>query len=754
MSTPTVAKTITKKKKRRFNKWLAIASAVVVFGLAANAWKKKGEAEEVHAEVKTALVERGDVSATASANGKLLAFTTVDVKSKAGGKVIKMAVEEGTKVSRGDLIAVIDRTDTTAAYRQAAADAAVAEGAVTSSQATLRQQRASVGPQVRQAGESVSSAQARLAQAQESLKLQSETNGPAIRQAEQAVAASQARVAQAQEALDLQRKTSETAVQEAQSGIDAAQARLSQAETQAKTQPELSQGQIAQAQAQVDAAEASLSASRESLGLLTSASQPQATARAQADVNQAKSSVETARMNLTRLQGLLTKGFVAQTQVDAAQNTLVTAQSSLETSQAVLNTIKEQQAAEVREAKARVQQSQGSLNQAKAALSNAKSNTIQDTLRQQDVLSAQAALRQAQSGLQNAIANRQQVALKQADLNATRAALKQAQASLVSARANTRQISLKRSDVNAAAAAVRQAQASLANTQTQTITSQARAADVQQAQARLERARVTQRNAATNLSETRVVAPRDGIVLQKYVDEGTIIQSGTSGFSGGTAIVQLAQVDRMYVDAQVDEADIALIAEEQSVEITLDAYPNSPRAGKVRKVFPQAAEEQNVTYVHVQVEVDSMDVDERLRPGMNATCEFLVDSASNVLRVPTEAVKDVNDATEVTVIKDPKKDLWDTTNHEKRSVEVGVRGDDWTEILLPSEDKPAEPPANAADGNTAAPPMAQGLKEGDTVVTQITEPIVTGTSSGSPGGASSAPRGPTGGMGGGGRNRF
>src|SRR4051794_27518480 len=103
MSTPTASKPAVTKKKRRLNKWIALGSLAVVAAFAFNAWKKTKASEEVHADVKTALVERGDVRATASATGKLLPFTTVDVKSKAGGKVIKMAVEEGTKVTRGQL---------------------------------------------------------------------------------------------------------------------------------------------------------------------------------------------------------------------------------------------------------------------------------------------------------------------------------------------------------------------------------------------------------------------------------------------------------------------------------------------------------------------------------------------------------------------------------------------------------------------------------------------------------------------------
>jgi hypothetical protein len=66
-----------------------------------------------------------------------------------------------------------------------------------------------------------------------------------------------------------------------------------------------------------------------------------------------------------------------------------------------------------------------------------------------------------------------------------------------------------------------------------------------------------------------------------------------------------------------------------------------------------------------------MDVDERLRAGMNATGEFLVEEKQSVLTVPGDAVKDVGDDTEVTVIRDPKKPLSDEANQAARKAEVG-----------------------------------------------------------------------------------
>jgi HlyD family secretion protein len=690
---------------RRSKKWWGVLAAILV--LALFVVRRNRSREVAHAEVETAVVERGDVRATVSATGILQPFTTVDVKSKAGGTILKMAVEEGTRVRRGQLIALIDQQDTTAAYNQALADVNAAQAAVRQAQQNVRLQNESIGPQIQQSAESLSAARARLKQARENLTLESTTVGPAVQQSAESLSAARSRLAQAEEALALQRRTSETAVQEAQGGVVATQARLEQAQEQARTQPALSAASIAQAQASVEASQANLRSAQENLRLLQSATQPQQTAAVQAQVEQARSDLETAQTNLSRQEALLARGFVAQNTVDTARNQVVTARSALQTAQARLDTIREEQVAEVRDQQARIEQATGSLNQARAALTTARTNSVQDRLRTRDVAAARAALRQAQAGLASAIANRRQVALKQADVTSAQAAVRQAEAALRSTQANTRQVNVRAADVESAQAAVRQAEAALRGSQANTIQNRVRAEDVAQARARLVRAEVTARNARTNLQQTTVVAPRDGVVLKKYVDEGTIIQSGQSGFSGGTSIVQLANVSRVYVDVQVDEADIALIEPGQEVSITLDAYPNSPKAGKVRKVFPQAETLQNVTYIHVQVEIDPMDVDERLRPNMNATCDFLVEEKTNAIAVPSEAVKDEEDATTVTVIKDPKKPLWEATNQEKRKVEVGVRGDAMTEIT-------------------------SGLKLGETVATQITEPV---TASGSDGGA-------------------
>jgi HlyD family secretion protein len=347
---------------------------------------------------------------------------------------------------------------------------------------------------------------------------------------------------------------------------------------------------------------------------------------------------------------------------------------------------------------------------------------VQIDLRKGDVAAAKAALGQAQATLNTARANLRQVEVKQGDVAGAIASMNQAAATLKTAQANSVQVGIKKGDVESAIAAMRQSEAALQSTQTNRLTVAAKQQNVISARAALVRDQVTAHNALQNLQQTRVVAPRDGMVLQKYVDVGAIIQSGQSGFSGGTAIVQLAQVNRMYVDVMVDEADIAQVKVGQKVDVVLDAYPDTHKVGTVRKIYPLAAVDQNVTYIHVQVELNPKDVNRDLRPLMNATCDFLVQQKNNVVTVPADAVKDEAGYSTVTVIKDPSQPHWEPDNQEVRKVQVGVRGNDDDEIL-------------------------SGVKAGDLVVTQVIQPVPDG--GGAPGGTRSL----TGGRGGGGGRR-
>ncbi len=623
---------VTKPKKRRKIKWFPLLLMLLVAGFIG--WRVFGPKEVVHPKVETATAQVADIASTVSASGTLQAFTVVDVKSKAGGTVLKMAVEEGTVVKQGQLICVIDKQDTTAAYQQAVAD--------------------------------VETARSALRQAEQNYRLQTAGLAPKITQSAKGVEAAQARRNQSVQELAMQKDSTRIAVEESQSAVRAAQANLERVQEEAKVQPQLSQASINQAQANVEAAQAGLESARETLNLLQASTQPREAESARAEVAQAKSDLETAQTDLKRQEGLLAKGYVAQSVVDAARNLVVTKTSTLRTAQSRLNTLQEGQSASIREQNARVAQAQSSLAQSRAALASARSNAVQNTLKQKEV-------------------------------TASRASLEQARARLRSAQANRRQVAIKEQDVKSSTASQAQAQAALRETQTGSITNRVRLEDITQAQARLKRAEITAANAKTNLDQTTVVAPRDGIILQKYVDEGTIIQSGQSGFSGGTAIVQLANVSRMYVDVQVDEADIAQIKPGQPVNIELDAYPDKKKRGTVRKVYPLAVTESNVTYVHVQVEVTPKDVDQTLRPEMNATCDFITSQARNAVSIPVEALHEDGKKTSVTRVKDPQKPLWEKTNQESRPVKVGVMGDEAVQIT-------------------------SGLKAGDTVITKIEDP--------------------------------
>lgn len=165
-----------------------------------------------------------------------------------------------------------------------------------------------------------------------------------------------------------------------------------------------------------------------------------------------------------------------------------------------------------------------------------------------------------------------------------------------------------------------------------------RDAEEAQFQAEVEKARRDLEDAELRVRETDIAAPISGILLKKTVQPGQIVSSGMSSVSGGTAIGILADLSRLLVEANVDESDIGRVVEGQPVDISVDAYMGKVYPGKVLRILPQGELDNNVIVFKVRVEVGEEGV-KWLRPGMTANVDILVEKKADVLRVPSEALR-------------------------------------------------------------------------------------------------------------------
>lgn len=256
----------------------------------------------------------------------------------------------------------------------------------------------------------------------------------------------------------------------------------------------------------------------------------------------------------------------------------------------------------------------------------------------------------------------------ESDVTRARASLDQARANQSEDQISDRTLEQQRQAVAAARIGLQQA----LDAQRQV---QLRQSEVRAAQSATVRSRVQVRNAEVNYNSTRVVAPRGGVVTQKYIEQGTVIPAGTSTFSQGTAIIQLADISQLFVDCAVDEADVGQVRLGQNVRIQTEAFPGEFLKGVVTRINPAATTVQNVTAITVRVKVLPGGADIRVVPGMNATCEFLTLEKKDVIVAPSQAIRNEGGKTTVRVQgPNPKKPI-------VREITVGERGNDGVEIL-------------------------------------------------------------------------
>ncbi|HWV56731.1 MAG TPA: efflux RND transporter periplasmic adaptor subunit [Longimicrobiales bacterium] len=162
------------------------------------------------------------------------------------------------------------------------------------------------------------------------------------------------------------------------------------------------------------------------------------------------------------------------------------------------------------------------------------------------------------------------------------------------------------------------------------------ALDEANSSAQLVRAQYAVELARERMNDVQIRAPIDGVIIQRSVEEGTIIQSATSGVSGGTTLMTMADLSEMQVRTLIDETDIGQIQPGQPVTVLVDAHPGRSFRGELVQIEPQAVVEQNVTMFPVIVRLNNEEG--LLLPGMNAEVQIEVARREDVIAVPAAAV--------------------------------------------------------------------------------------------------------------------
>ena len=184
--------------------------------------------------------------------------------------------------------------------------------------------------------------------------------------------------------------------------------------------------------------------------------------------------------------------------------------------------------------------------------------------------------------------------------------------------------------------------------------------------------------ALSQVGDALIRAPINGTVVGKPIPAG---QTVSPGLSNPIVLMTVADVSRLELQVQVDEADIGKIKSGQKVGFMIDAVPEKMFAGKITSISAKANIQQNVVYYPVTIAIDAAAAP--LKPGMTVRVTVVTGQKRDVLTIPSQAISARPDGSFVKIL----------ANGQPQEVKItkGLIGPDRVEVT-------------------------SGLKEGDQVV--------------------------------------
>ena len=220
----------------------------------------------------------------------------------------------------------------------------------------------------------------------------------------------------------------------------------------------------------------------------------------------------------------------------------------------------------------------------------------------------------------------------------------------------------------------------------------------EQAKANYEQSQASMVKVRRNLEYATITSPINGVVINRAVEEG---QTVAAGFETPTLFTIAADLTKMQIIADVDEADIGSVLEGQRVTFTVDAYPNDVFEGKVQQIrLGDSSESSSTTsststVVTYEVVISADNPDLKLKPRLTANITIYTMEKNGVLVVPNKALRFIADPEMLaplgivvdnagaTDVPAGEKVVWVKVNNrlEPKAITVGSSDSNVTEVV-------------------------------------------------------------------------
>jgi HlyD family secretion protein len=220
-----------------------------------------------------------------------------------------------------------------------------------------------------------------------------------------------------------------------------------------------------------------------------------------------------------------------------------------------------------------------------------------------------------------------------------------------------------------------------------------------------------------DLDHCTITSPIDGIVISRNVDVG---QTVAASLQAPVIFTIANDLSKMQIDANVAEADVGAVAVDQDVEFTVDAFPMRTFQGKVVQVRNAPITVQNVVTYDTVIGVSNPE--QKLKPGMTANVSIVAAHRDSAVKIPNSALRFrmPDQAPSAAPKRDPS-----STSRGPGNKPAGNRAERRTErtiyLLGSGSSKPSAVTIKTGISDGVTTEVLEGLKEGDRVVTGMTE---------------------------------